>query len=130
MRTLYDPTTPGRSEKSCITAFTLFSPNPAIVNTCLESMANFRPHYTLCPLVGPHNLVGVSSDKEHETVLVTLGPNIVVKHKVSVFSSNCRSPLTSKPSSIPTARRPKATQKLEHKTIKSSYMSLCLRCPP
>lgn len=71
---------------TCIIALMLFSLNPAIVNTCLESMANFRPHYTLCPLLGPHNLVGVSSDKEHETVLVTLGPNIVVKHKVSVFS--------------------------------------------
>lgn len=46
-------------------------------------MAAFKPHYTLCPLLGAHNLVGVSADKEESTVLVTLGPNIVVKHKLS-----------------------------------------------
>lgn len=51
-------------------------------------MAAFKPHYTLCPLLGAHNLVGVSADKEESTVLVTLGPNIVVKHKVDYCSEN------------------------------------------
>lgn len=46
-------------------------------------MAAFKPHYSLCPLLGAHNLVGVSADKEESTILVTLGPNIIVKHKVS-----------------------------------------------
>lgn len=45
-------------------------------------MAAFKPHYTLCPLLGAHNLVGVSADREERTILVTLGPNIIVKQKV------------------------------------------------
>ena len=45
-------------------------------------MAAFRPHYSLCPLLGP-NLVGISKDKEESTILVTLGRNIIVKQKVS-----------------------------------------------
>ncbi len=45
-------------------------------------MATFKPHYTLCPLLGAQNLVGVSADKEESMILVTLGPNIIVKQKV------------------------------------------------
>lgn len=45
-------------------------------------MAAFRPHYSLCPLLGP-NLVGISKDKEESTILVTLGRNIIVKQKLS-----------------------------------------------
>ena len=48
-------------------------------------MASFKPYYTLWPLLGAHNLVGISSDKEEGTVLVTLGPNTVVKHKVRYY---------------------------------------------
>lgn len=51
----------------------------------IEGMAAFKPHYTLCPLLGAHNLVGISADKEESTILVTLGPNIIVKHKVRIF---------------------------------------------
>ena len=48
-----------------------------------KSMAAFKSHYNLCPLLGGnHKLVGISPDKEEDTVLVTLGPNIVAKHKV------------------------------------------------
>lgn len=48
-------------------------------------MAAFKPHYSLCPLLGPHNLVGISADKEENTVLITLGPNIIVKQRVRYF---------------------------------------------
>jgi len=48
------------------------------------SMAAFKSHYNLCPLLGGnHKLVGISADKDEDTVLVTLGPNIVAKHKLS-----------------------------------------------
>jgi len=47
-------------------------------------MAAFKSHYNLCPLLGGnHKLVGISADKDEDTVLVTLGPNIVAKHKLS-----------------------------------------------
>jgi len=46
-------------------------------------MAAFKSHYNLCPLLGGnHKLVGISADKDEDTVLVTLGPNIVAKQKV------------------------------------------------
>lgn len=45
-------------------------------------MATFKPHYNLCALLGAHNLVGVSSDKDENTILATLSSNVVVKHKV------------------------------------------------
>jgi len=48
------------------------------------SMAAFKSHYNLCPLLGGnHKLVGISADKDEDTVLVTLGPNIVAKQKLS-----------------------------------------------
>ena len=51
-------------------------------------MAAFKSHYNLCPLLGGnHKLVGISADKDEDTVLVTLGPNIVAKHKVKMFHS-------------------------------------------
>lgn len=54
-------------------------------------MAAFKPHYSLCPLLGPHNLVGVCADKEENTILVTLGPNIIVKQKVVCLNINVNS---------------------------------------
>ena len=88
-------------------------------------MAAFKPHYTLCPLLGAHNLVGVSADKEESTILVTLGPNIIVKHKVYTTLNSCDI-FCRCLNILIVALRPKATEKLEYTSIKPNYMQECL----
>ncbi|CAG9088657.1 unnamed protein product [Plutella xylostella] len=46
-------------------------------------MAKLHSYYVLCPLIDQKSFLGVSSDKDAENVIVTLGRNVVNKHRLS-----------------------------------------------
>ncbi|CAF4927584.1 unnamed protein product [Pieris macdunnoughi] len=46
-------------------------------------MAKFYSYYVLCPLIDQNSFLGVTKDKEPETVVVTLGRNVVNKYRLS-----------------------------------------------
>lgn len=47
-------------------------------------MAKFHSYYVLCPLIDQKSFLGVSRDKDDENVVVTLGRNVVNKHRVCI----------------------------------------------
>lgn len=46
-------------------------------------MAKLHSYYVLCPLIDQKSFLGVAHDKEEETIIVTLGRNVVNKYRVS-----------------------------------------------
>ncbi|KAI8425897.1 hypothetical protein MSG28_004904 [Choristoneura fumiferana] len=46
-------------------------------------MAKLHSYYVLCPLIDQKSFLGVAHDKEEETVIVTLGRNVVNKYRLS-----------------------------------------------
>ncbi|XP_063623586.1 nucleolar protein 11 [Cydia splendana] len=46
-------------------------------------MAKLQSYYVLCPLIDQKSFLGISEDKEEETVVVTLGRNVVNKYRLT-----------------------------------------------
>lgn len=46
-------------------------------------MATFHNYYVLCPLIDQKSFLGLTRDKEDESVIVTLGRNVVNKYRLS-----------------------------------------------
>ncbi|KAG6456831.1 hypothetical protein O3G_MSEX009992 [Manduca sexta] len=46
-------------------------------------MAKFHNYYVLCPLIDQKSFLGVSTDKDEDCVIVTLGRNVVNKYRLS-----------------------------------------------
>ncbi|XP_063363626.1 nucleolar protein 11 [Cydia amplana] len=46
-------------------------------------MAKLQSYYVLCPLIDQKSFLGISEDKEEETVIVTLGRNVVNKYRLT-----------------------------------------------
>lgn len=49
------------------------------------NMAKFKVRFSLCPLIDQRSLLGVTADSSTECVIVTLGKNMIVRFKVSMF---------------------------------------------
>lgn len=45
-------------------------------------MAKLHNYHILCPLIDQKSFLGVAKDKEVEHVIITLGRNVVNKHRV------------------------------------------------
>lgn len=48
-------------------------------------MAKLGSFYGLCPLIDGKSLLGIADDLEAGSVIVTLGKNISIKYKVTLF---------------------------------------------
>ncbi|XP_061714785.1 nucleolar protein 11 [Cydia pomonella] len=46
-------------------------------------MAKLQSYYVLCPLIDQKSFLGISEDKEEQTVVVTLGRNVVNKYRLT-----------------------------------------------
>lgn len=49
-------------------------------------MAKLGAYYGLCPLIDHRSILGICQDVEPDNVIVTLGKNIAIKHRVGILN--------------------------------------------